>query len=370
MSNNCIFLRYPQFFGLAFIVLIVSIAIPNSLQATPFTVSGVPNVGEMPWMVTALTNPAGDNIYPLSPPGIAEYTFALFDTGSTKVVIRQPLADDWGIIDGTEVNVRIDGLNAGTIAGGYPIGQQGTPGEAEAEVGSIHVENSTNPRTLIGAPVANNVEAYIDYTTLITRSTLTETYTGPDMVFSNEDIPFGADVMLPLVFGSVPSPNPYAWDVGARYLMSSLSFNYGSNSENSGIFLYDTASNVTLITPSIAGALGLSGSPDFSVYHNQSGAWLDGFYLTSITMAGTGGNTFEVLGAPVLVTLTDLDLKGGDALIGSNLFSQTRLLFDGKEGTLGIDIVGSEPIPEPSSMLLLGTGLGALGLITYRRRKK
>jgi hypothetical protein len=41
-------------------------------------------------------------------------------------------------------------------------------------------------------------------------------------------------------------------------------------------------------------------------------------------------------------------------------------------GSVSAQILGAtpEPIPEPTSILLLGTGLGALGLIAYRRRKK
>jgi hypothetical protein len=99
-------------------------------------------------------------------------------------------------------------------------------------------------------------------------------------------------------------------------------------------FLYDTGTTPTMLRQPLADALGLTGTPEF--YVEVGGVLLPGFYLDSITMTGVGG-TYTVLNAPVIVT-TDLMGGAADAKIGSNLFSQTKLLFDGPAATLGIGV--------------------------------
>jgi hypothetical protein len=70
---------------------------------------------------------------------------------------------------------------------------------------------------------------------------------------------------------------------------------------------------------------------------------LPGYYLDSITMTGVEG-IYTVLNAPVIVTD---DAMGGaaDAKIGSNLFSQVKLLFDGPAATLGISLPVANEAP-------------------------
>jgi len=154
--------------------------------------------------------------------------------------------------------------------------------------------------------------------------------------------------------------------LGQRYWMYDVSFNNGGSSvaslasgDMSGTqmrFLYDTGTNVTLIRDIWAATLGLTGPADFNM--TVGGALLNGYYLDSLTMTGVGG-TYTVLGAPVLVTPSVLG-GSADAIIGSNLFASSRLLFDGPGSTLSIE-GPTESVPDPgSSALLLGIGLGSL----------
>jgi hypothetical protein len=67
----------------------------------------------------------------------------------------------------------------------------------------------------------------------------------------------------------------------------------------------------------------------------------------------------ETLEFPPLFSRT-FDLGGFNTIQGQSFILQAN----------GGTYPGGEPIPEPASLLLLGTGLGALGLVAYRRKRK
>jgi len=92
-----------------------------------------------------------------------------------------------------------------------------------------------------------------------------------------------------------------------------------------------------MITAAKAIELGLNEPADF-IQQMSDGTELNGYFVDSITMAGAEG-VYTVLNAPVVVAVS---LGGVDVRIGSNLFSQTKLLFDGPAATLGIGVAANK----------------------------
>jgi hypothetical protein len=258
-----------------------------------------------------------------------------------------------------------------------PIDPSHPETKPQAEVQDVPLAvNSTLDRTLIGGPVTNRVAAKIDYTTTVSRGPYANlggaTATGPDITFYGAAAAAG---YTPAVNVALAPFGNTGTGLGQRYWMYDVGFHEGSASVvspssgnlngTSRRFLYDTGTDVTILRTPLATSLGLSlGSPDFT-YDVAGLGLLPGFYLDSITMTGVGG-TYTLLDAPVLVTSS---LLGGaeDAIIGSNLFNQTTLLFDGPGARLGIGVT-DVPVPEPSTILLVGGGLAAR--VAQRRRRR
>jgi hypothetical protein len=344
--------------GFVFVLLMVLAIGPVAALAQNITVMGSPIVGVLPQMITAFAHPANDVL----PSGANDwYVFTLFDTGSTRVAFDSGTAATLGVSTGLFADVRINGLGAIDAVTLYaPIYPDQVGYVPQAEVLNIFLSVPTSSpvnRTLIGGPVTNVVKAVIDYTTTVTRGPYTslnpQYYDGPDIAF----YPIGGDVgYVPVItlsldpFGTINS----VAGLGQRYYMHNVSFNNGSISiaspasgeidqfTSSTRFLYDTGTSVTLITTDLATALGLTGTPDFT-QPMSDGSTLDGYSLNSITMTGAGG-TYTVDGAPVLVTTSTLG-GAADAIIGSNLFSQAKLLFNGPAATLGISVPGANNPP-------------------------
>jgi hypothetical protein len=333
--------------GLRCLALVLLAALVSGTAAAPakdITVSGSPKVGVLPQIITAFVIQSGTDVLPAG--STDYYAFTLFDTGSTRIYFDANTAASLGVTNGLVTDIRINGIGAIDPATlDAPI----YPGQAQAEVLAIPVSLPASPpnRTLIGGPVTNVVKAVIDYTTTVTRGPYAylggANVEGPDITFYPAGSPVGFTPAITLglqAFGNNPTNDP---GLGKRYFMYSVSFNEGSASvatpasgdlNVSGTrFLYDTGTTVTMVTASLATALGLTGTPDFT-QNMSDGSVLNGYYLDSITMTGVGG-VYTVLDAPVVVASS---LGGVDARIGSNLFSQTKLLFDGPAATLGISV--------------------------------
>ena len=336
-------------FALVLLAFFVSGA--AAVMAQDITVSGSPKVGALPHIITAFVVQPGNDVLP--PGDVDYYVFTLFDTGATRIAFDAATAASLGVLHGDVLDIRINGLGAidpGTLYA--PI----YPGQAQAEVLAIPVSLPPSPpdRTLIGGPVTNVVKAVIDYTTTVSRGPyafLGNAYVeGPDITLYPAMASVGYEPAITLslqAFGSIAS------GLGQRYFMYSVSFNEGANSVStpasgdlnvSGTrFLYDTGTTVTMILASHATALGLTGPPDFT-QEMSGGEVYDGYYVDSITMTGAGG-VYTALNAPVVVVPS---LGGIDAVIGSNLFSQTKLLFDGPLATLGVGVaaVNNPPLAD------------------------
>ena len=352
-------------------VLILLLLGRTAAQAGPITISGAPTKGALPTMITAFTNAAGTDVLPAG--ATDYYVFTLFDTGATRVFIDNSTAATLGLGNGAVTNIRINGLGAiDPVTLEAPI----YAGQPQAEVAGVPVSlpASAPDITLIGGPVTNEVKAVIDYATLVTRGPYGylggANVSGPDIMFYSET---ATPSFIPAIDLSLQAFGSTGPGLGQRYWMYDVSFNNGGSSvaslasgDMSGTdmrFLYDTGTNVTLIRDIWASTLGLTGPADFNM--TVGGALLNGYYLDSLTMTGVGG-TYTVLGAPVLVTPSALG-GAADAIIGSNLFASSRLLFDGPGSTLSIE-GPSESVPDPGSSALL-LGIGLVGLRAWRKRR-
>ena len=358
--------RWSPWVGLTVVGLLLT---PKLLLADPITVPSAPIRGQFPLMITAFANEAGTDVLPAGATDF--YVFTYFDTGATRVFFDVDTAATLGVTNGMVTDVRLNGLRAidpATLLAPIYSGFQ-------AEVQDVPVRVPGADITLIGGPVANAVEAVIDYTTLVTRGPyafLGGDVTGPDITFYGAGADVGYTPSIELSMQPFGTTGP---GLGQRYWMYDIGFYDGAfgvaspaggdMTGTSTRFLYDTGTNVTLLTDTLGTSLGLTGPPDF--IQSVSGVDRPGYYLDSITMNGAGG-LYTVLNAPVVVTTDPLG-GSADAIIGSNLFDSTQLLFDGPGARLGIGVAGVPPdgsAPEPSTLWLAGGGLAAA--LARRRR--
>ena len=344
---------------LALVVLLAALAVgPGAALGADITVTGGSGteVGKLPWILTAFVIQPGNDILP--PGGTDYYIFTLFDTGSDRIRFALNKATTLVVADGDVRDIRLYGMGAidsTNLALPVPVG----PAQVDVPTITVSLVTPYPNRTLIGGPVTNFVKAVIDYTKIIARGPYTDpffndingaSFEGPDIKLYPAGSPVGYTPAITLSLQKVVSAvNPSPAKAG-RYYMHGVSFNNGSLSVASpasgdlrgpGIpkFLFDTGTTVTELDDSYAPALGLDlNNPDFTQPMSGGGS-LPGFYL-EITMTGAEG-TYTVSNAPVVF----VNSLSGDAVIGSNIFSQVRLLFDGPNATLGIDVPSANNPP-------------------------
>jgi K319L-like, PKD domain len=322
---------------------------PAAALAQDITVNGSPIKGVLPLIVTAFATEDGLDVLPLG--GVDYSAITLFDTGANKVYFDPLIASALGVSSGLILDIRISGLSAiddGTLEA--PMYPDSVP-PPQAEVQDVEVSLWSGDMTLIGGPVTNVVKAVIDYTTTVTKGPFDGGVylTGPDITFYPAGSPVG---YTPAITLAMQAFGTYAGVYGKRFWMFNVSFNEGDKNvsspslesgEDLGLtstrFLYDTGTRPTFIKQVLADALSLSGTPDFE--ETVNGVLRPGYYLDSITMTGAG-RVYTVLNAPVIIVPDEI-VGTGDAVIGSNLFSQVKLLWDGPNATLGIGVATNSP---------------------------
>ena len=100
-------------------------------------------------------------------------------------------------------------------------------------------------------------------------------------------------------------------------------------------FLYDTGTNFTSISSTLAQSLGLSGKPSEFQCTISGTTTLNGYQIDAIQMTGYSGDTYTVTNARICVDADPAPFGGvADARIGSNLFEQVPVLFNGDSNTL------------------------------------
>jgi hypothetical protein len=305
---------------------------PTALKADSFTVNVAGNnVGDLPWVITAFANGTDStaDVYPIGAT-TDYYYFSLYDTGATNVFLTSDLKGTSGIAEKGYNDLRINGFSQidettlyAPIYTGY-----------EASVENSTFGTSTPDKILLGGPVTTTTSAKIDYTNPITRG------------------PYSVVVGGYITVNSSGSPD-------SRTMMTGGSLN-GTLYDSYG-FLYDTGTTVNIMSQTLAeAAFGYPLTPTIDLFPNYT--------LASLEIAGISGTgVANFINVPIVV-LADADTRLGvaDAIIGSNLFADTSLIFDGPGRFLHIE--APSVIPEPSAFLLLGTGLGALALMRFRRR--
>jgi hypothetical protein len=338
--------------------------------AGSFTIDVSSNeVGALPWVITAFANsssPSAD-VYPVGAKDY--YYFSLYDNGATHVYMSPGTASGIGLVNGASYHLRINGFSQiqdGTLfAPIYSGYQAGVTGDVRTD------PKLDDGLILLGSPVTNATSAVIDYTTTITK--------GPYAVLGGA---FATAPDITLYNGSAANPFVDSVTVGLdrfgapeRYLMSGVTLYGAAGNASSGAwgssseFLYDTGTTVTMVNQSIASAI-LGGSV---IPIGSSDPLLPNYTLSSIRMAGLDGTSFATFQNVPIVVLSDTDLRWGgrDVIIGSNLFSDTSILFDGVSNKLIIEApsIPIPTVPEPSTWVLLASGLFGVTCLVRRRTK-
>jgi hypothetical protein len=244
-----------------------------------------------------------------------------------------------------DLDIRIWGADVVTPAGA-PLDHP------QAEVESIQVRPSYGEApTLIGAPVASRVVAYIDYT-----NPLPEPWNAADITFFEPNSP---DIPVPVLVVPLERHGNYgsALDgasVGPRYFINNVRFARGGDFVTDDDFdvVFDTGNTTTQITEEVASALGIDPHNDppvdqFSVNTVSGPASVKGYIIDSFELISTDGSDAFSLLSPLVYVREPLPGQNpgdpprspfpfGQIIVGSNYFERTQILFEGPNDSLGI----------------------------------
>lgn len=352
--------------------------------------------GPLPKHVSFLVKTTGgvEDVYPVGGTDCSNclYLFSLFDTGSNLVVLDNATRTLHGLslTPGTawDVDVRINGLSTLNASLFAPFGLPGTAGGAEAHSGELRIaprnitlleeEVRTNAAgtpiggfvgvnyALIGAPVANKVVARIDYTNPVTRGPWTFgtpfIVTAPDIQFFESGasgIPSPTLTLFVEGFGSASALTTGTTD--QRHFLQNVTFTEGASNvyddqtpASPVRFLYDSATTFTVISQAMASTLGATPASPNPAAECKSTDTSNFVQIDSVTVVGMNASnqlaTYQVSNAEVCVDVAGTVITTNypnpanptgppltvDAVIGSNLFDQADVLWNGPERTLGI----------------------------------
>lgn len=348
------------------------IALSDVGGITAFEVDGTNDYGQpLPWHIYNLVDAGGTDIYPVGA-GDPLYMFALFDTGSNIVLISDTDATilNMGSSSATnanqDVDIRINGLGAvDPTTFEAPIDAPGTPNGAQVEVSGVRVGIRTFPVSLIGTPVASQVVALIDQTTIVSRGPYGFCAPGEPCIFEGPDITFFApgDPSIPLPqlalelerFGDSGISGTDNAKKEQRYLLRNVEFRNGTNIVNDDPsvpdprnFSFDTGTRTLIISSEMATALGI----DYGTTDGFEDCWSDSehpgnemYRISSLTITNPDGSFYKVNNVPVCIDKLDdmiiTSVSPGnkvDAVFGMNVFMQAPVIFNGPANTLGVGI--------------------------------
>jgi hypothetical protein len=318
------------------------------------------------------------------------YGIAVFDTGSSVAVINNVVTQPGALSDttylqvckppapndtsfncvvpptGTDPNlplsldVRLWGLGAvDALTLGAPLDNP------QAEVPSIQVRPSDSVvPTLIGAPVAAQTIAHINYGNIVTRNFGFFSVFGPDMTFFSPGDP--AIPPVPFAFpltrqGSFTQALLDNASVGPRFRLATAVLKNGNAAVANGStipstfppntttvgFLYDTGNSTTLITEDMARALGIDPVNSVPVDCQTLGAFngpidAKGFMIDRFEMTSADGLTRYVIHNPLVYVAPDIQTGTPRpafpddiaVVVGANYFAPQTVQFDGPGNTL------------------------------------
>lgn len=321
-------------------------------------------IGPWPIIFYALTEPTGDDIYPLGDGAFALY--GLYDSSSTSVKIndRPPpnriAGPNWGNSDAGHLkltdmatgNLRLNGVNTRSPEGYIPIGPTDSEHGPQIEVRNISFQPEDVDVTLIGTSVINQIVTQIDYANMVADPVTG--FRSPYMNFfrpSDPAIPI-ADITLRLEpFGN--RVDEHGKPAGQRYWLRNVLFQNNDHivAPQPGEFnlLFATATRLTVINNDLADRLGLAAlTGAFDCY----GGTNNGYIIDSVTMTSSEG-TYQIQHAALCHSEESITVDGAAAMIGANSFDQVQIILDGPGATVGISadkrFIVEEQAEQPAS---------------------